>query len=166
MKFFPRSAMSPLSAARPVAGFTVIEVAFAATVLLLGLASATTLVQSGLRVLDDARNITLASQIMQSELERVRLLPWSSSTGGAEAISTMAEKATVDISSVFSANTAVVSRFALVRTVTATAGRTDTMRDITLTVTWTGVFGSAHSRSFTTRYGKDGLYDYFYTLAH
>jgi Tfp pilus assembly protein PilV len=151
-------------AARRRAGFTIIEVTMAAFVMVFGIATSLSVLSSGLRTLDDARNITLASQILQSELERLRLLPWSSSTGG-EAISGLEEKATVDLATAYSSNTAVTGRFTLTRVVTATSGRETTMRDITLVVSWTSVFGTAHTRTFTTRYCKDGLYDFYYTLA-
>jgi Tfp pilus assembly protein PilV len=155
---------APPRAARRRAGFTIIEVTMAAFVMVFGIATSLSVLSSGLRTLDDARHITLASQIMQSELERLRLLPWSSSTGG-ESITGLAEKAEVDLSVAYSSNTAVTSRFTLIRVVTATTDRTDTMRDITLVVSWTSVFGTAHTRTFTTRYCKDGLYDFYYTLA-
>ncbi len=160
--------LPPRRAARPDrrrAGFTVIEVTMAAFVMVFGIATSLNVLSAGLRTLDDARNITLASQILQSELERLRLLPWSSSTGG-EAISTESEKAAVDLSTAYSSNTAVTSRFTLTRVVTATSGREDSMRDITLVVSWTSVFGTSHTRTFTTRYCKDGLYDFYYTLAN
>ena len=74
--------LAEMMARRRASGFTVIEVTMAAFVMVVGLASSLNVLSAGLRALDDARNITLASQILQSELERLRLLPWSSSTGG------------------------------------------------------------------------------------
>ena len=37
------------------------------------------------------------------------------------------------------------------------------MKEITVTSTWRGYDGRAHSASLITRYSKSGLYDYFYT---
>lgn len=149
---------------RSVRAFTIVEVAVAAVILAFGITSSIITIQSGYRTMDDARNLTIASQVLQSELERLRLLPWSSDTGG-ESISALAASETVDLSSSFTSNAQIAARFTLVRTVAPTSGREATMRDITLTVTWTGIYGVSHSRTFTTRYCKDGLYDYYYTIA-
>ena len=37
------------------------------------------------------------------------------------------------------------------------------MKEITLISTWQGYDGRPHTLRFVTRYGKTGLYDYFYT---
>ena len=37
------------------------------------------------------------------------------------------------------------------------------MKEVTLTASWRGYDGRPHSARFITRYGKSGLYDYFYT---
>ncbi len=144
--------------------FTIVEVAVAAVVLAFGISSAIITIQAGYRTMDDARNLTIASQVLQSELERLRLLPWSSDTGG-ESITGLPASEEVDLTSSFTSNAQIAGRFTLVRTVAQTTGRETTMRDITLTVSWTGIYGVTHSRTFTTRYCKDGLYDYYYTVA-
>ena len=60
-----------------VGGFTLVEVMVASTVLVFGIVTAVTTSQRGLQALDTARNLTAASQIMQSEMERIRLLSWT-----------------------------------------------------------------------------------------
>jgi Tfp pilus assembly protein PilV len=144
--------------------FTLVEVAVAAVVLAFGIAMSIVTIQAGYRTMDDARNLTIASQVLQSELERIRLLPWSSDTGG-ESITGLAASETVDLTASFTSNPQIAARFTLLREVAQTVGREATMRDITLTVSWTGFYGVSHSRTFTTRYCKDGLYDYYYTVA-
>jgi len=141
-----------------------VEVAIAAFVLAFGIAMSIVTIQAGYRTMDDARNLTIASQVLQSELERLRLLPWSSDTGG-DSISAMPTSEAVDLTDSFTSNPQIAARFTLVRAVSETVGRETTMRDITLTVTWVGFYGVSHSRTFTTRYCKDGLYDYYYTIA-
>jgi hypothetical protein len=37
------------------------------------------------------------------------------------------------------------------------------MKEVTLESNWRGYDGRVHSARFITRYGKSGLYDYFYT---
>src|SRR3954470_18211405 len=58
-------------------GFTIVEVTMAAFVLALGITTSITTMQYGMRMVDTARNMTLAGQIMQSEMEILRLQNWS-----------------------------------------------------------------------------------------
>jgi len=138
---------------RPRAAFTIVEVMIAAGVMALVLASAVTTMQSAFMALDAARNITSAGQIMQSELEKMRLKDWSV-VNAYEAGPTA-----VTIDSSFTANPAIGSRFTLTRTVADV--HTD-MKSITLTIAWKTYDGRAQSRSYQTYYGRNGLYDYFY----
>jgi hypothetical protein len=93
---------------------------------------------------------------MQSEIERLRLMNWTdlSALTGADQ--------TVNVANAFSANNQMASRFTASRTITTSNGRAD-MLEITITVRWSGANGMQHTRSFMTRYSKNGLYDYFYT---
>jgi len=106
--------------------------------------------QRGFMSLDSARNISLASQIMQSEIERMRLKDWS-----VVSVYT-ADATTLDIDPSFAS---VSSRFALVRR--TSTPQTD-VRQIDLTVTWRGADGRSNSRTYTTYYGRYGLWDYYY----
>ncbi len=150
------------------AGFTILEVAMTGFVLTLTIAGSITTLQMGFRAIDNARYTTLAGQILQSQMEKLRLLTWSQltdATTGPVAYSTFAP----DISS---SSTAQINRFT---TSTGGAGTCamsiaaapspfgTTMKDITLTATWTGIDGMSHSLSYTTRYGQNGLSDFFYT---
>ena len=139
-------------AVRSACGFTLVEVMVASVVLVLGITTAITTLQHGFRAVDSARNYTFASQVMQSEFERLRLKSWAQ----LEELQN-------------SRNTAV--------TVTAVQGmatdeftcersirdlKTD-MKEITLVSTWRGIDDRTHTVRYVTRYGKSGLYDYFYT---
>lgn len=137
-------------------GFTIIEVAMATFVMLFGISTSLVTMQRGFDSIDTARNITLAAQIMQSEMERIRLLNWASLP---------ATDGNVDLTAFFTGNPTLASRFSLARTVDDVAGKVGEMKTITLVVSWTGVTGSPHQRRFVTRYAKDGLYDYYYTIA-
>lgn len=123
--------------------------------------------QTGFRYVDVARGDTLASQIMQSEIERLRLMAWSktSPSGVVDSITELPASETVDLSTMFSTNPALASRFAVTRTVETDPSRAD-VRYITVSVTWSSSDGMSHTRSFTTMYAKNGLYDYYYTLAN
>ena len=135
----------------------------AAIVMALGITTSITTLQYGLQAVDTARNMTLAGQIMQSEMEILRLQNWTQ-------ISALAASATVDPSTTISSGTTssldlalntIASRFTCTRTVADISGRAD-IKLITLTTVWTGVDGRRHTLSYPTRYAKNGLSDYFY----
>lgn len=137
----------------------------ASFVLIFSLATTIVALQSGFRSMDTARGLTLASQIAQSEIERLRLLNWEG-TGG---IASLPASETVDVSSIFTSDTTVASRFQVVREVSSIAGDTrvnaDLIKQVTITVTWKTIDGVSHTRVFRTIYSKNGLYDYFHTIA-
>ena len=124
--------------------------------------------QTGFKYIDVARGDTLASQIMQSEIERLRLMAWSKTapTGVVDSITELPASETVDLSTMFSTNVALASRFTVTRTVAADTTSPRDVRYITVTVNWSSSDGKSHTRSFTTMYAKNGLYDYYYTLAN
>lgn len=165
MRFGPSNDSATRRQARRRGGFTIVEVAVASFVLVFSLTSTIVALQSGFRSLDLARGITLSSQIAQSEIERLRLLNWTG-TGG---IASLPASENVDVSSIFTTDPAIASRFTVVRTVGAVEGDTrtnaDLIKQITLTITWKTTDGMSHSRVFRTLYSKNGLYDYFYTIA-
>lgn len=149
------------------AGFTIVEVAVAATVMVVAISSAILVLQSGFKALDNARKTTLAAQIIQSEMERIRMLSWSR----VEELQTKPPKIT--LSDIFPKNTAtertvlaqMESTFTATRTLTPLVDFDSEVIEITVTVTWTGIDGIIHNRSTSTRYAKNGLYTYYYTLA-
>lgn len=140
-------------------GFTLVEVLAASFVMVLAIGSSILALQSGLRNIDYGRRLTLASQVMQSQTESIRLMNWTN-------VQALPSSPTlVNSDSIFAADTSYAKDFTLTLQSVPVVGRETTMREITLVVTWTGAFGSRHTRTFVTRYCKDGLYDYYYTLA-
>ena len=135
---------------RRLAAFTIVEVMVASTVLVFGIVTAITTSQRGLQALDTARNLTAASQLMQSEIERIRLLNWTQLAGLQQSGAT----------TVTSEAGAGVAPAQVTRAVTDI--KTD-MKQITLTAVWRGYDGREHTARMITRYGKSGLNDYFYT---
>jgi Tfp pilus assembly protein PilV len=131
-------------------------VMMAALVLAFAISTSITTLQRGYRSLDTARNITIAGQIMQSEFEKMRLRDWSiidTYTG------TTASPAAVTVDASFTSNTFIGTRFTMTRSNTLLRAG---MREIILTVTWRNYDGRSLSRSYTSYYGQNGLYDYFY----
>jgi Tfp pilus assembly protein PilV len=141
--------------------FTIVEVVVATFVMALGITTSIITLQSGYKAIDTARGNTLASQILQSEIERIRLMNWATVS---DATTMMGEKQ-VDLSAVFSSNAELANKFTLKRTVTNDASRVGEVVNIALQVTWKTSEGRNHQRSFQTKYVKNGLYDYYYTLA-
>lgn len=139
-------------------GFTILEVAMSAFVMAFGIATSIVAMQTGFQSIDLARGTTMASQLMQSEMERVRMLSWT-------AITALPEKEQVDLSVYFTTNPEIISKYQVVRVVEIEAARPDDVREITIYVIWNGYDGRRHQRSFTSKYAKNGLYDYYYTLA-
>ncbi len=143
-------------------GFTLIEVMAGAAVMALAIMTSIVTLQYGMRAIDTARYTTLAGQILQSQMEKLRLLTWTQLTDptygpGASANTTFTPDNTL--------STPELGHFTtLTQTLTdAPAPFTGTMKDITLTAGWTDSFGRAHSLTYTTRYGKNGISDFFYT---
>lgn len=167
MSFLPSFARPRRRLLRSRAGFTIVEVAVAATVMVLAISSAILVLQSGFRALDTARKTTLAAQIIQSEMERIRMLSWNR----VQQLQTASP--TIDLATIFPQNTAVEREvlaqmqraFTATRTLTPLADFSNEIVEITVTVTWKGIDGVTHNRSTSTRYAKNGLYTYYYTLA-
>lgn len=151
-------------------GFTIIEVALATLVMALGISTCLTALQSGLKAVDTARNTTLASQILQSQMEVIRLQNWSQiqalpSTYTAQGGVAITAGSSATPTALDNRLIAIANRFTFVRTISdVTVGGVARphIKSILLAVTWTGIDGRAHTRSYQLRYAKNGLNDYFY----
>ncbi len=165
MKPFSRFSTTASAAAgsprRRLAAFTIIEVASAAAIMAMVISTSIVVLQRGFASLDTARCLSYASQILQSEFEKVRLTTWGDGTiagtghSGVSSYSTVATQITID-SSYYSASD-VGSRMTLTRT--ATDVHTGMIK-ITFTVTWKAYDGHRLTRNYITYYGKDGIYDF------
>ena len=144
-----------------LAGVTIVEVMIASCVMAFAITTSITVMQSGFASLDTARGNTLASQILQSEIERIRLMSWANVTDPDK----MLGEHKVDLKEVFATSSEVANKFTLVRTVKDDSSRPGEGVDIYLQVLWKSYDGRSHTRSFQTKYVKNGLYDYYYSLA-
>lgn len=133
-------------------GFSLVEVMMASIVMVLGITTAITTLQRGLLAVDSARNYSYAAQLMQSELERLRLKSWSQ-------IQTLQNSGDTTVTT-DDTNTSARTVFTCQRVITDV--KTD-MKQITLISNWRGFDGRPHTARFITRYSKTGLYDYLYT---
>lgn len=141
------------------AGFTLIEVAMSAFVMIFGLTASVITMQAGFKQMDLARGTTIAAQIIQSEMERLRMMSWA-------AISALPPAATFDGSTYLSSNPELAGKFTITRTVADNAANPTEIKDLTIAASWQTLDGRPHTRSFTAIYAKNGLYDYYYTVAH
>ena len=143
-------------------------------VMLFGISSSIIVLQSGFRAIDTARNTTLAAQVMQSEMERIRLLPWD--TLSRDALGNLKPSVSslppviddLSLATIFPSGTTtdqLDARFTITRTVADVPNRNGEMKKITITITWRGIDGTTYTRSSSTEYAKNGLYDYYYTKA-
>ena len=128
-----------------------LEVLLAASVLVLGITTSILALQRGFQALDTARNFTLASQVMQSELERLRVKSWSQ----IQALQDSSDRAVRIDATVPSAHNLTCIR--------SISDLKEGLKEITVISTWRGYDGRPHSLRFITRYGRSGLYDYLYT---
>jgi len=126
----------------------------ASFVLLFALSAGIITIQAGFRTLDVARGLTLASQVAQSEIESIRLCDWSH----------LPASGSIDISSVFSTDPSLATRFSGTRSIADDPDKpAGTMKVITVVVNFRTYDGVQHTRTYRTRYAKNGLYDYDYT---
>lgn len=150
-------------------GFTLLEVMLAATVMVLAISSSIMVLQHGMRAIDTARCTTLAGQILQSQVEKLRLLTW---TQLVDPVSGPTASPTFEPDLVSTA-TAQINRFHVGSTWGVCAQTFEdagapytgptTMKKVTLTATWKGIDGRPHSLSYITFYGKNGISDFFWT---
>ena len=144
----------------PRAGFTIVEVGVAALVLVLCITSSLMVLQRGFVAIDNARYTTLAGQILQSQMEKLRLLTWAqltATTGGPPQNGTF----TPDLTPTASAQ---LANFTCTQVITnAPAPFDTTMKDITLTAKWKGTDGRFRTLTYYTRYGQNGISDFFFT---
>lgn len=139
------------TAHRPAArrAFTLVEVMVASLVLVFGIVSAISALQSGVKAMDRSRKLTLATQLLQTEMERLRLKSWTQLDALA-GTSTFAPDA----------DTPGATAFTCTRSITSP--KSD-LREITLTAEWRGSDGRPQTARLITRYSKHGLNDYIST---
>jgi prepilin-type N-terminal cleavage/methylation domain-containing protein len=146
--------------AAPTAGFTIVEVLFAVAIMAVGFAAIASCLQMSLKKLDTSRKTSLISQVLQDEVERLRLENWT-------ALDELPASANINDSLPAQfANTELADMIAdgnlfITRTVQDLAGH-DGIKHITVTASWTGADGVSRSRLYQFRYARGGISDYFY----
>jgi hypothetical protein len=132
------------------AGFSLVEVMTASCVLMLGLGGTVLTVKNSLLMISHARHLGAASQVMQSELERLRLRNWTQLQSIQDA-----EDKTVPVIGAPSGSNLVCSR--------NIRDLRDGLKEITIEARWGSSTTRPHTARLVTRYARNGLNDYFYT---
>ncbi len=122
----------------------------ASCVLMLGLGGTVLTIKNSLATISHARYLGAASQIMQSELERLRLRNWAQ----LQAIQDSGD-ATVAVAAIPPGSNLTCSR--------QIRDLRDGLKEITVEARWGGAHDRAQSARLVTRYARNGLNDYFYT---
>ena len=125
----------------------------AVIVLALALTTSLTALQRAFLQLDTARNLEIAANMLQCEMEKERLFTWAQASNAGYA---------PVIDSSFARNPAISGRFTLSRTLVTLASHSGQVLQITLTVQWRGYDGRTLARSYTSYYTQGGLYAYLY----
>jgi uncharacterized protein (TIGR02598 family) len=135
-------------------GFTLIEVALGVTILAVGFMGMIEGMVIGYEMLETAHKQTIAAQIMQGEVEYLRMQPWSTIQGlnstSAAYLSTYTEFASTSLATVAGTSLTFARQV-------ASSDPHPNLRQITMTVTWTSFTGTSHSRSCNAYIGKYGL---------
>lgn len=131
--------------------FTLVEVMIAMTIFAMVIAGGLLGVQKGFELVDNSRHFTRSSQILQSELELLRTMPWETLSAQTE------EQLTVLF------NEQIASQFGsgiyrgLVKT---TMDGPDSM-EVRVHVEWSARRGRIQSASYITYFSKRGVNDYY-----
>ncbi len=120
-------------------------------ILALALTTSLAALQRAFLQLDTARNLEIAANMLQCEMEKERLFTWAQASNASYA-------PVIDPS--FARNPAIGGRFTLSRALASV--HSGQVVQITLTVTWHGYDGRSLARSYTSYYTQGGLYAYFY----
>jgi len=131
--------------------FTLIEVMVAMIVFSMVIAGGLVGISRGFELIDTTRNYTRSSQVLQSELELLRTLPWSTFSQLSE--SELTEKFQEQIVAQFGEDS-----FAGSVTTELTGG--DLMK-VVVTVEWSARKGRVHTLNYVTFFTEGGVNDYY-----
>ncbi len=126
------------------AGFTLIEVALSATVMLFVIAGMLSAVTSGAQMLDSSNRMVTASNLITHHVNELRLEGW-------EEVSRLPANRTLSVPARFSS---VADGMSISRTVVEE--ETDLYR-VTFAVSWTGITGRNYTESEDALFAKNGL---------
>ncbi len=133
-----------------IAGTTLIELMMAVFILGLVFASAFTTLSQGYTIVENARDFTRVSQILQNELESLRTISWTD-------ITALPATETYQPDAIFTDEYG--DRYAITRTITTPKVN---QRELLVTVSFTDSLGRTRTLFYRTTYTKEGIGDFYY----
>lgn len=133
------------------AGFTLVEVLIAMVLFTMVIAGGFAGISRGFQLVDASRSYTRSSQMLQSELELLRTLPWATFSALSDA--ELTEKFQEQIDSQFGAASYQA-------TVETSLDGGDLMK-VKVTVEWSGRTGRVQALSYITFFTEGGVNDYY-----
>tara|TARA_B110000967_G_scaffold57576_1_gene59022 strand:- start:966 stop:1397 length:432 start_codon:yes stop_codon:yes gene_type:complete len=131
--------------------FTLIEVMVAMIVFSMVIAGGLVGISRGFELIDTTRNYTRSSQVLQSELELLRTLPWSTFSQLSD--SELTEKFQKQIVAQFGADSYVGA--------VATELTGGDLMQVVVTVEWSARKGRVHTLNYVTFFTDGGVNDYY-----
>lgn len=154
-------AIPPAAAARPAAsrsGFTLVEATVAAAIVIAFFAGVFACLTQSFRFIESARDLNRVAQILQSEMEDLRMRSWAE-------LETMYQ-ANVDRDLPFTPRSEFTSqygiRYTCTRTMSLRSDRNDSQIEVVLASEWTDRAGAKHRKYYVSYFTKNGLNDYYY----
>ena len=131
--------------------FTLIEVMVAMIVFSMVIAGGLVGISRGFELIDTTRNYTRSSQVLQSKLELLRTLPWSTFSQLSD--SELTEKFQEQIVAQFGADSYVGA--------VATELTGGDLMQVVVTVEWSARKGRVHTLNYVTFFTDGGVNDYY-----
>ncbi|WP_269541456.1 PulJ/GspJ family protein [Cerasicoccus fimbriatus] len=129
--------------------FTLVELMVGMTLAGIIFAGAFSGMKTGFDIVEEARDQARVTQLLQSEIERMRTLNWTD-------ISALPAKESITLDGALASS--YRDRYSFIRTIQANG--TDRVI-VTITASWQNS-GRSRDKSMLTGFSKDGLYDYYY----
>lgn len=133
-------------------GFTLVEVMMAMMVLAFGITGSVTVLRIGFDMVETSRDQTMVGQILQSEIETLRLMTWHE-------ISDLPETEAFQIETEF--DQTIGDRFTCIRRIEDARPGVE-IKTVVLEVTWTTTNGAHRELAYETRIARNGINDYYY----
>ncbi|WP_309399672.1 PulJ/GspJ family protein [Cerasicoccus maritimus] len=130
-------------------GFTLVELVVGMTLAGIIFTGAFSGMKTGFDIVEEARDQARVTQLLQSEIERMRTLNWTD-------ISALPAKETITLEG--SLASTYRDRYTFVRAITSNG--TDRVQ-VVVSASWVNS-GRDRELEMTTGFAKDGLYDYYY----
>ncbi len=140
---------------RNTRGISLVEVMMAVFVLGTAVAGTLTALRVGFNSIQLARDNTMAAQILQSEIENLRLMSWNE-------LLTLPEDEAFQVGEQF--DPSLASRFQATRRINVDLLRPG-IKEVELEVEWTTLSGAEQQRVYRTLFSQEGLNDYYYVIA-